>query len=81
MACSELFWRIEESSEVPEQDRTWFEVTVSMLEIYNEHIHDLFIDPKERPKEGLKIWETKEGEIYVENLREIYVTSYDDIAR
>jgi len=52
-----------------------------MLEIYNEHIHDLFIDPKERPKEGLKIRETKEGEIYVENLTEIYVASYDGIAR
>lgn len=81
MACSELFRRIEESSEVQEQDRTWYEVTVSMLEIYNEHIHDLFIDPKERPKEGLKIRETKEGEIYVENLTEIYVASYDGIAR
>lgn len=51
-----------------------------MLEIYNEHIYDLFIDPKDRPKEGLKIRETKDGEIYVENLREVYVTSYDDIA-
>ena len=80
MACSELFWRIEESSEVPEPDRTRYEVTVSMLEIYNEHIYDLFIDPKDRPKEGLKIRETKDGEIYVENLREVYVTSYDDIA-
>ncbi len=51
-----------------------------MLEIQNEHIHDLFIDPKDRPKEGLKIRESKDDGIYVENLREVYVTSYDDIA-
>jgi len=80
MACEELFWRIEESSEIPEADWTWYEVTVSMLEIYNEHIHDLFIDPWEWPKEGLKIREAKDGGIYVENIWEVYVTSYDDIA-
>jgi len=80
MACEELFKRIEESSEIPEENRTRYECTVSMLEIYNEHIHDLFIDPKEWPKEGLKIRESKDDGIYVEHLSEIYVTSYDDIA-
>lgn len=80
MACSELFRRIEESSAVPEANRTKFEVTVSMLEIYNEHIHDLFIEPKHRSKEGLKIRESPNEGIYVENLNEMYVNSYEDIA-
>jgi hypothetical protein len=52
-----------------------------MLEIYNEHIHDLFIDPKYRTKEGLKIRESPNDGIYVENLGEAYVSSYDDIAQ
>lgn len=51
-----------------------------MLEIYNEHIHDLFIDPKYWSKEGLKIWESPNEGIYVENLNEMYVSSYEDIA-
>jgi kinesin family protein 1 len=55
MTCDELFVRIEASSEIPETERPKYECTVSMLEIYNEHIHDLFINPKKRPKEGLKI--------------------------
>lgn len=80
MACSELFWWIEASSTVAEENRTKFEVTVSMLEIYNEHIHDLFIDPKYWSKEGLKIWESPNEGIYVENLNEMYVSSYEDIA-
>lgn len=52
-----------------------------MLEIYNEHIHDLFIDPKYWSKEGLKIWESPNEGIYVENLNEMYVSSYEDIAQ
>ena len=55
MSCEEMFLRIQESANVPELDRTKYEVTVSMLEIYNEHVHDLFINPKRRTKEGLKI--------------------------
>jgi len=43
-------------------------VSVSMLEIYNEHIYDLFEDPKNWSKEGLKIRENKGEGIYVEGL-------------
>ena len=81
MACEELFKRIEASSEIPEENWTKYKVTVSMLEIYNEHIHDLFLDPKNWSKEGLKIWESTNEGIYVENLNEVYVNSYEDIAR
>ena len=57
-----------------------FEVTVSMLEIYNEWVQDLFIKPNNRPKGGLKIRETKSDGVYVEELTTIPVTSYEDIA-
>ena len=51
-----------------------------MLEIYNECVQDLFVKPKNRPKAGLKIRETTEGLIYVEELTSIPVQSYDDIS-
>ena len=51
MACAEIFRRIEDQ----DQEKIRQVVTVSMLEIYNEHIYDLFQDPKYRSKEGLKI--------------------------
>jgi UDP-N-acetylglucosamine enolpyruvyl transferase len=56
-------------------------VTVSMLEIYNEHIFDLFQDPKMRTKEGLKIREQKDNGIFVEGLSTFQVASYDEIAQ
>lgn len=51
-----------------------------MLEIYNECVQDLFVKPKNRPKAGLKIRETKDGGIYVEELTNIPVQSYEDIS-
>ena len=50
-----------------------------MLEIYNENVQDLFIPPKKRTQ-GLKIRETKSGGVFVEELSEVLVSSYDDIA-
>jgi hypothetical protein len=38
--------------------KKWFEVTFSMLEIYNEKIQDLLIPVEERPHEGLRIRES-----------------------
>lgn len=49
-ACEEIFKRIDSSQE---KNKT-FEVTVSMVEIYNEKVQDLFIpDSKQRPPGGL----------------------------
>ena len=50
-----------------------------MLEIYNEHVQDLFVKPKKRPKAGLQIRESKKDGIYVEDLTSIPVSSYNDI--
>jgi len=52
-----------------------------MLEIYNEHIFDLFQEPKYRLKEGLKIREQKGSGIYVEGLSVYPVENYDEIAQ
>ncbi len=57
MACWEIFDRIEDKKMGPK--KATYEVTVSMLEIYNEHIQDLLVHPKKRPQEGLKIRENK----------------------
>ena len=47
-----------------------------MLEIYNEKVQDLLIDPKKRPAGGLKVREHKVFGVYVENLTKYPVDSY-----
>jgi flagellar biosynthesis GTPase FlhF len=56
-----------------------FEVSFSMLEIYNERIQDLLISCKERTAEGLKVREHLKYGVYVEGLKKIPVESYDAI--
>jgi pSer/pThr/pTyr-binding forkhead associated (FHA) protein len=77
MACKEIFRRIDEAQAKP-SNKLVFEVTVSMLEIYNEKVQDLFMNPNKRQKGGLKVREDK-GEVFVEGLSKIPVNSYEDI--
>lgn len=77
MACREIFDRISAAQESP-GNKCVYEVTISMLEIYNENIHDLFMHPSKRKQGGLKIRETN-NEVFVEDLTKIPVTSYEDI--
>ena len=42
-----------------------FEVQFSMVEIYNEKVQDLLVDPQKRPMGGLKIREHKTLGVYV----------------
>ena len=42
-----------------------FEVMFSMIEIYNEKVQDLLIDPIRRPSGGLKVREHKTLGVYV----------------
>ena len=58
-----------------------YEVTVSMLEIYNEHIQDLFTNPNNRPKGGLKVRESPMAGVFVEGLSKVPVSSYDEIQK
>lgn len=50
LACEEIFNRIARN----QQKNKMFEVTVSMIEIYNEKVQDLLLpDSRQRPSGGL----------------------------
>lgn len=56
-----------------------FEVNFSMVEIYNEKVQDLLIDPSLRPMGGLKVREHKTLGVYVQDLSKHPVDSYEAI--
>ena len=76
ISSEEIFNRIARSTD----PNITFEVTVSMIEIYNEKIQDLLIDPSDRVKGGLKVRESKTLGVYVEGLTNHRVRSYEEIA-
>ncbi len=57
-----------------------YQVEVAYLEIYNEVVRDLF-DPAKNKAGGLKIRESKDTGIYVEDLSRLQVDSSDEIER
>ena len=57
----------------------WFEVQVSMLEIYNECVQDLLTDPSLRTAKGLSIRESKNMGVFVNGLSKHAVNSYEAI--
>ena len=71
----EIFERIKKSP-APNVE---YEVQFSMMEIYNERVQDLIIDPKERPGQGLKVREHNKLGVYVEGLTKHPVDSYEAI--
>lgn len=52
-----------------------------MCEIYNERVQDLMSNPDKRPKNGLKIRESKMLGIYVDGLSKHPVSSYAEIKK
>ena len=73
ITCDELFKIIESST-----TETKYQVTFSMLEIYNELVHDLLT--KVNPKGGLAVRQNpKIGAFYVEGLKCVAVGSYKEI--
>ncbi|EDV26227.1 uncharacterized protein TRIADDRAFT_23272, partial [Trichoplax adhaerens] len=78
VACQELFNTINEKKSGG--DTTEFEINFSMLEIYNEQVRDL-LNPKgpSVQKGGLKIRQHPSKGFYVEELKNVPVTSYKDI--
>jgi len=56
-----------------------FQVSFSMLEIYNEKIQDLLVSVKDRPSEGLKVREHQKFGVYVEGQSKHPVDSYTAI--
>ena len=77
ISCNEIFTRIKENT----NENRSFEVSLSMIEIYNEKIQDLFCPADERPPTGLKLRENKTLGFYCENKKNYAVTSYEDISR
>ncbi|GAV87247.1 LOW QUALITY PROTEIN: Kinesin domain-containing protein/Kinesin-related domain-containing protein, partial [Cephalotus follicularis] len=70
-----LFTKIQREQENSDGKQTNFQCRCSFLEIYNERIGDL-LDPIQR---NLEIKDDPKNGLYVENLSEEYVTSYEDV--
>ena len=75
MSCNTIFERINQQK----SDTQRFEVNFSMLEIYNERVQDLLIDPSKRPHGGLKVREHKQLGVYVQDLSKHPVDCYESI--
>ena len=78
ITCNEIFKRIDKN--ISKSTNTSYEVSISMLEIYNEKVQDLLIDPSLRTSTGLKIRENKLLGPYVEGLTKYPVATYQDIS-
>ncbi|GLT56999.1 hypothetical protein SLA2020_300070 [Shorea laevis] len=72
-----LFSEIEREKENPDRKHKNYQCRCSFLEIYNEQIGDL-LDPTQR---NLEIKDDPKSGLYVENLSEEYVTSYEDVTQ
>ncbi|XP_030050522.1 kinesin-like protein KIF28P [Microcaecilia unicolor] len=73
--CEELFQAIKKSQEKKIQ----YQVTFSMLEIYNEQVIDLL--SKTKKKGGLKVRENQQQGFYVDGLKLVPCESYAQIER
>nr|XP_039267271.1 kinesin-like protein KIF28P [Styela clava] len=79
VTCEELFKGIEEKKLTDDQEKeAEYQVSVSMLEIYNETVKDL-LNPSSFKKGGLKVREHPQKGFYVEQLRISPVRNYSDI--
>ena len=77
IATTEIFERIRDTT----TSEKWYEVCISMLEIYNEWVQDLLVHPEDRPIRGLNIRESKVLGVYVQDLSKHPVDSFEAIER
>ncbi|KAI0211658.1 Kinesin-related protein 1 [Lamellibrachia satsuma] len=78
LACEELFSAIEKKrSDAKEGEE--YQVTFSMLEIYNEQVRDLLNPKSLKVKGGLKVRQHSNKGFYVEQLMTVPVNSYTEI--
>ena len=81
-AVDDLFKMLQQKNK---EDGTMFNVTCSLLEIYNESLHDLMVSSVEilgnhsKGKTSLGIREQKDGSVIVPGLREIPVNTVQDV--
>ncbi|XP_066301763.1 kinesin-like protein KIF28 isoform X1 [Branchiostoma lanceolatum] len=81
ITCEQLFVGIDEKKRNPDAKDVEFQVSVSMLEIYNEQVRDLLNPKTASIKGGLKVRQHPSKGFYVEQLVTAPVSSYDDIDR
>lgn len=77
-SCNEIFRRIKEREDNPDNGIK-HEVMLSMIEIYNERVQDLFTEPAKRPQKGLNIRQHPKIGVYVEDVKKIPVASFEEI--
>eukprot|EP00345_Euplotes_harpa_P014448 CAMPEP_0168355694 /NCGR_PEP_ID=MMETSP0213-20121227/24719_1 /TAXON_ID=151035 /ORGANISM="Euplotes harpa, Strain FSP1.4" /LENGTH=82 /DNA_ID=CAMNT_0008367985 /DNA_START=1 /DNA_END=245 /DNA_ORIENTATION=+ len=70
LATEEIFRRIDSNDDSSKA----YEVSAQMVEIYNERVQDLLIDPSKRPQQGLKIRESKLHGVYIEGVTKVPVS-------
>ncbi|XP_069121894.1 kinesin-like protein KIF28P [Argopecten irradians] len=75
--CDNIFQQINEKKTAG--DKTEFEVTFSMLEIYNEQVRDLLSSTSSRG--GLKVRQHPKRGFYADGLKIVPVASYDEISK
>ncbi|XP_028758466.1 LOW QUALITY PROTEIN: kinesin-like protein KIN-12C [Neltuma alba] len=72
-----LFSELQREQNMPEGKQFNYQCRCSFLEIYNEQIGDL-LDPAQR---NLEVKDDSKNDLYVENLTEEYVTTYEDVTQ
>mmetsp|Transcript_14845 Transcript_14845/g.18592 ORF Transcript_14845/g.18592 Transcript_14845/m.18592 type:complete len:96 (+) Transcript_14845:352-639(+) len=75
ISCAQIFERVRAST----TETKSYQVQVSILEIYNEKVQDLLVDPQSRPKGGLSVREHKQLGVYVQGLGKHPVDCYEAI--
>ena len=78
--CEEIFKRVDALNADP-KNTNQYKVQLSMIEIYNEKVHDLFTKPEKRPKEGLQVRESPQKGVFVDGAVYMPVSSYSEIER
>jgi hypothetical protein len=74
IACEKLFVAMDKKQVMGKME---FEVHVSMIEIYNEKVQDLFVHTSKRPPNGLRIRENRSMGVYVEAATKYQVYDYE----
>lgn len=77
ITCNEIFERVKKQ----QSETRAFEVSVSIIEIYNEKVQDLLVDIRQRPAGGLKVRESKTLGVYVQDMTKHPVQSYAEIEK
>ena len=75
LTCEAMFQTIADNTDMSRQ----FQVTFSMLEIYNEKVRDLLVPNQQAQAGGLKVRQSPKAGFFVEGLKHVAVSSFADI--